>query len=288
MSNPAPIEEKSRMTLPEEESLGNMEGVLREVNYCDETDTGILSDVIPQQVMQSEELNKTLDFGAENTHFMTMENMMDLRYMEFNKALTDLACLVDTYSADKKTIKYIKNEYVKIYMKYFDVVKYIYGLDVSDSSIVPGTSADKVLFKREVVEPKRIKLDNGEKLHIYENKDGKYQFIDEIYMNGTGITLRDIAFWLENRDNFTDNYILLENVPTMITIFGRSCYVPTKGLRIPRNGNIMLERFYAILSRLYKQIGDMLSERKKTLAAKGHTHASDDDVIEDSIEDDSN
>lgn len=266
------------------EGLGNMEGVHTGIKYLDEHDNSVFTDPIPQEAMQNEELSQTLNFSEDNTHVLTMENMMDLRYKEFNKALTDLACLVDTFSADKKTIKYIKNEYLKIYMKYFDVIKYIYGLDVADTSIVPGTSADKVLFKREVVEPKRIKLDNGEKLHIYENKEGKYQFIDEIYMNGIGITLRDVAFWLENREQFADNYLCLDNIPTMITIFGRNCYVPTKGLRIPRNGNIMLERFYAILSRLYKQIGDMLAERKKTLATKGRTHATDDEVIEDTIE----
>ena len=42
----------------------------------------------------------------------------------------------------------------------------------------------------------------------------------------------------------------------------------------------MLDRFYAILSRLYKQIGEMLDECKKSLAARGHTHASVDEVIE--------
>ena len=42
-------------------------------------------------------------------------------------------------------------------------------------------------------------------------------------------------------------------------------------MRIPRQGNVMLERYYAILSKLYKQIGDMLFERKKALAAKGRT-----------------
>lgn len=266
------------------EGLGNMEGVIDGMKYLDEHDNSVFTDSIPQEVMQNEELSQTLDFGEDNTHVLTMENMMDLRYKEFNKALTDLACLVDTFSADKKTIKYIKTKYLEIYMKYFDVIKYIYGLDVADTSIVPGTSADKVLFKREVVEPKRIKLDNGEKLHIYENKEGKYQFIDEIYMNGIGITLRDVAFWLENRDQFADNYLCLDNIPTMITIFGRNCYVPTKGLRIPRNGNIMLERFYAILSRLYKQIGDMLAERKKALASKGKTHSTDDEDSEDMIE----
>ena len=36
----------------------------------------------------------------------------------------------------------------------------------------------------------------------------------------------------------------------------------------------MLEKYYAILSKLYKQIGDMLLERKKALAAKGHTRNS--------------
>ena len=262
------------------EGLGNMEGVVSGIKYLDDDDNAAGSSLKRDECMEDDEVSNTIDFGSENTHVMTMESMMDLRYKEFNKALTDLACLVDTYSADKKTIKYIKNEYLKIYMKYFDVIKYIYGLDVADESIVPGTSPDRILFKREVVEPKRVKLDNGEKLHIYENKDGKYQFIDEIYMNGTGITLRDVEFWLEHRDQFTENYICVDNIPTMMVIFGRSCYVPTKGLRIPRNGNIMLDRFYAILSRLYKQIGEMLDERKKSLAVRGHTHASVDEVIE--------
>ena len=261
-----------------------MEGVIDGMRYLDEHDNSVFTDSIPQEVMQNEELSQTLDFGEDNTHVLMMENMMDLCYKEFNKALTDLACLVYTFSADKKTIKYIKNQYLKIYMKYFNVIKYIYRLDATNMTIVPGTSVDKVLFKQEVVEPKRIKLDNREKLHIYENKEGKYQFIDEIYMNGIGITLRDVAFWLENRDQFADNYLCLDNILTMITIFGSNCYVLTKGLRIPRNRNIMLERFYAILLRLYKQIGDMLTEQKKALATKGKTHTTDDEDIEDMIE----
>ena len=170
--------------------------------------------------------------------------------------------------------KYIKDAYLRTYIKYFDVVKYIYGLDVTDESVVPGVSADRILFKREVLEPKRVTLPNGRKLHIYENKDKKYQFIDEAYLNGTGLSLYDLAFWLENQDKFVESYAYCDNIPATISIFGRTVFIPVKGLRVPRQGNVMLERYYAILSKLYKQIDGMLFERKKALAAKRRTRNS--------------
>lgn len=239
------------------------------------------TDEIPQECMEKSELANNVDFTAENTHVAYLEDMMNERYREFNKALTDLAALVDTFSADKKTIKYIKDQYLQTYIKYFDVIKYIYGLDIGDDSIKPGTNADRVLFKREVVEPKRITLNNGKKLHIYVTKDGKYNFIDEVYSSGAGLSLNDIAFWIENREKFAENYVCVDNLPAQINIFGRTAYIPIKGLRIPRNGNIMADRFYAILGRLHKQIGDLLMERKKTLAKTGKTICSDDELMED-------
>lgn len=239
------------------------------------------TDKIPQECMQDEELSKTLDFTGENTHVMTMDDMMNIRYREFNKTLTDLATLVDVYSADKKTLKYIKGEYIRTYTKYFDVIKHMYNLDIADKDISPGTTADRVLYKREVVEPKRVTLPNGKKLHVYTNKDGQYQFIDEVFANGEGISLQDLAFWLENRDNFTDSYCYVENSPIMINIFGRIAYIPIKGLRIPKSGNVMLDRYYAILARIHKQIGDMLQERKKVNAKRGVT---DTDLIEEDEE----
>lgn len=266
-------DDESKITQEESmsEGLGEMEGVDNPpISYIGEEDNTTLPTEGAAETMEDDEMSHTLNFASGNTNIMYMEDMMNIRYKQFNKALTDLACLVDTFSADKKTVKYIKGEYLKTYMAYFDVVKYIYNLDIADPEIVPGTSADRVLFKREVVEPKRVKLNNGKKLHIYVNKDGKYQFIDELYNNGVGIGLEDLAFWIENRDNFTDNYVQLENAPAIISIFGRAAFIPMKGLRIPRNGNIMAERFYAILGRLHKQIGDMLAERKKSLASKGH------------------
>lgn len=263
------------------EGLSNMEYVKTEMNTQEDTENSAFTDDIPQAVMEDSELSTTIDYTGGNTHVMTMEEMIMPRYREFNKALTDLACLVDTYSADKKTIKYIKNEYLKTYMKYFDIVKYMYGLDIGDETIVPGTSADRILFKREVVEPKRIKLSDGRKLHIYENKDGELQFIDETYINGTGITLQDLAYWVANREKFTENNIYCESVPATISIFGKTAFIPIKGLRIPRTGNIMEERFYSILGRLHKQIGDMITERKKALSKKGITHCSDDELMDD-------
>ena len=263
------------------EGLSNMEYVKTEMNTREDTEKSAFTDDIPQAVMEDTELSTTIDYTGGNTHVMTMEEMITPRYREFNKALMDLACLVDTYSVDKKTIKYIKNEYLKTYMKYFDIVKYMYGFDIGDETIVPGTSADRILFKREVVEPKRVKLSDGRKLHIYENRDGELQFIDESYVNGTGITLQDLAYWIANREKFTENNIYCESVPATISIFGKTAYIPIKGLRIPRTGNVMEERFYSILGRLHKQIGDMITERKKALSKKGITHCSDDELMDD-------
>lgn len=276
------MSEKEFEKMEDTEELSNLDGVPLDFNSRSEEDNGTaFTDSIPQTCMQADETSNTIDFTTENTHYMTIENMMDTRYREFNKALTDLACLVDTFAADKKTIKHIKNEYLKTYMKYFDVIKYIYNLDIGDETITPGTNADKVIFKREVVDTKRVKLDNGKKLHIYTDKDGKYQFIDELYVGGTGVSIQDLAFWIENRDKFADNYLCLENAPAMIQIFGRTAYIPIKGLRIPRNGNIMADRFYAILGRLHKQIGDLLMERKKALSKRGQAHSSDDEILDD-------
>lgn len=263
------------------EGLGTIEGAPFPMDYIGPDDDTAIHPEDANNVLETSELTNTINFGDDNTRVMTIENMIDLRYKEFNKALMDLATLVDMYSADKKTVKYIKAEYLKIYEKYFDVIKYMYGLDIEDTSIKPGVTADRIIYKREVVDPKRVVLPNGQKLHIYQNKDGKYQFIDELFIGGVGPSLYDLAFWIENRDMFTDNYICLENCPISINIFGRSAYIPIKGLRIPRSGNIMAERFYAILSRLHKQLGEMLMEHKKNSNTKTHIPTDSDEDDED-------
>ena len=282
-------EENTCMCDTEEVDLSNLNCIQSTFNTKNKEEeiASAFTDKIPQNctMQDDEEMSTQIDFTAENTKFMTIENMMDTRYREFNKTLTDLACLVDVYSADKKTMKYIKNEYLKMYIKFFDVIKYIYNLDAGDTSIVPGTNADKVLFKREVVEPKRVCLEDGRKLHIYVDKDGKYQFIDEVFSCGGGVSLQDLAFWVENRENFADSYVTLESLPVTFQIFGRMAYIPIKGLRIPRSGNPVADRFYAVLGRLHKQIGDILTERKKALAKKGNTVCSDDEYIDDEEED---
>ena len=218
--------------------------------------------------MDVEENTAHQNFIENQPQLMTINEMMSIRYKEFNKALTDLACIVDLYASDKKTVKYIKSEYLRIYITYFDVLKHLYELNIEDRSIVPGTSPDWVLFKREVVEPKRVVGPNGKKLHIYVNKDGKYMFIDEIFANGVGLSLDDITFWVENRSKFADMYITADNIPPQFVFFGKAAYVSTKGLRIPKSDNPVAERYYAILGRMYKQIGDILAERKKANAKK--------------------
>lgn len=268
---------------PEEEcSLQNLEYMQSDFNTKTSQDNASTEMQNNASYMEDSEMSNTVDYTIPGpTNVMSLDDMMHDRYREFNVALTDLAALVDVYSADKKTMKYIKDQYLKTYNQYFDVVKYIYGLDIADSSIIPGTSPDRVAFKREVVEPKRIVAEGGRKLHIYETRDGRYHFIDDVFVNGTGISLYDIEFWLANRERFADNYATVENLPVCINIFGRNAYIPIKGLRIPRNGNVMLDRYYAILGRLHKQIGDILAERKKHLAKLGRTNCSDDELLDD-------
>ena len=130
------------------EGLGNMEGVVTGTKCLDNNGTG--SELKPNECMEDMEVSNMIDFGSENTQMMNIENMVGERYKEFNKTLSDLVCLVNTYSADKKTIKYIKNEYLKLYMKYFDVTKYIYGLDIANESTVPGTSSDRFLLREKL------------------------------------------------------------------------------------------------------------------------------------------
>lgn len=262
------------------EEFRGLEGMPPPFHTSEENQTAF-TDNIPQVCMEDSEMSTKIDYVADNTHVMNLDDLMHDRYREFNMALTDLSALVDMYAADKKTIKYIKDQYLQTYIKYFDVVKYIYGLDIADETVVPGTNPDRVVFKRDVVDPKRVKLADGRKLHIYQTKDGFLHFIDDVYTNGTGISLQDLAYWIENREKFADNYACVDNIPAQISIFGRTAFIPIKGLRIPRTGNIMADRFYAILGRLHKQIGDLLTEHKKLMVKRGHTNCSDDELEDD-------
>lgn len=194
------------------------------------------------------------------TNVMTMAELVNERYVNFNKALIELSALMDSFPNDKKTIRSIQSEYVKLYERFFDVIKYIYGIDITDPTVKPGKSADRILFKREVLDPKRIVDPSGEKLFIYKDKDGKYRFTDETYANGEGISLNDIAFWVANRENFVDGDISVQSSPVCITIFGKTAYIPTKGLRLTGSDDDPAEdRFWAIMNRIYKSIGALLS-----------------------------
>ena len=56
----------------------------------------VFTDEIPQ-TFELDESSNVMDFTSDN-----MEDMINMRYREFNKSL---ACLVDIYSSDKKAIK---------------------------------------------------------------------------------------------------------------------------------------------------------------------------------------
>ena len=103
-------EENTCMCDTEEVDLSNLDCTPNTFNTKNKEEeiASAFTDKIPQNctMQDDEEMSTQIDFTAENTKFMTIENMMDTRYCEFNKTLTDLACLVDVYSADKKTMKY--------------------------------------------------------------------------------------------------------------------------------------------------------------------------------------
>ena len=247
-----------------------------------EEETEELITVVPPILPSNEEVIHDMDFlhdpcqatGDPNimnaeTKVMTMAELINERYTMFNKALIELGALIDSYPNDKKVIRSIQAEYLKLYERFFDVVKYIYGLEISDNTVKPGTSADRVIFKRQVLEPKRIVDSTGEKLLIYTDKDGKYRFVDETFANGEGLSLNDLAFWVANRNNFQDSDIAVQSSPVCITIYGKTTYVPTKGLRLSgTEADQAQERFWAIINRIYKTLGSLIiahRESKKTI-----------------------
>ena len=92
-------EEESKLCEVESnEGLGNIEGVSNRMSTDDDGEYITFTDEIPQTLESDDNIN-VIDFMRDNT-----EDMINIRYREFNKALTDLACLVDIYSAEKKTI----------------------------------------------------------------------------------------------------------------------------------------------------------------------------------------
>ena len=203
-----------------------------------------------------------------DTKVMTMAELINERYTMFNKALIELGALIDSFPNDKKVIRSIQAEYLKLYERFFDVIKYIYGLDIGDNTVKPGTSADRVIFKRQVLDPKRIIDSTGEKLLIYTDKDGKYRFVDETFANGEGPTLNDLAFWVANRDNFLDSDIAVQSSPVCITIFGKTVYIPTKGLRLSGTEKDQAQdRFWAIVTRMYKTLGALINAHRETKKA---------------------
>ena len=201
---------------------------------------------------------------SNDVNVMTMAELVNERYTMFNKALIDLGAMIEAFPNDKKAIRAIQAEYLKVYECFFDVVKHIYGLDIGDNTVKPGTSADRVLFKRQVLDPKRVLDRYGEKLLIYEDKEGKYRFIDETYADGEGLTLNDLAFWVENRDKFTESDTSIQGTPVCISIFGKTAYIPTKGLRLSgTEKDQVVDRYWAIINRIYKTIGALISAHRE-------------------------
>ena len=150
------------------------------------------------------------------------------------------------------------------------MIKYIYNLYIGNTSIVPKTNVDKVLFKREVVEPKMVCLKDGRKLHIYVDKDGKYQFINEVFSCRGGVSLQDLAFWVENRENFADTYVMVESFPAKFQIFGGMVYIPSKDFAFQGVGSQLQTGFMLCLGDCTNKLGTCLWKRRNFCKERAH------------------
>lgn len=192
-----------------------------------------------------------------NVQVMDMGQLRKLRNDEFRQTLGEIVSWKETAISDKKDE--IDKMIIATHEKYFDCVKELYHLDPMDNRVAPGKSSNKVLYRREVLEPLRIKDEQGNLLHIYQNRMGKYEFIDEDFKCNDGLTFDDIRFFVLHHKQFMNEYHL-PYWPVGVCMYGKTILMPNNVASFnPEEDDL----FWDYLNKILLFIGSYLSKNKK-------------------------
>ena len=202
------------------------------------------------------ELNKPL---IENTNFMNLNEMMGLRENEMLQEMDKLTSFYSPYRTDEKIKDIYKKQLRKIREKYVDVIKYNLYLDLFDKDFVMNDEISPIMFKRKFLANKRVLDKDGEPLHIYKNKNGKYMFIDEEFIDNIGIGLREMKFFAENSKDFV-NEPNFANSPLSLGISEKHITIPRTFENYVENDT---DAFWANLNTIFSYVGSFLAKNKK-------------------------
>lgn len=194
---------------------------------------------------------------STRTKVMNMAQLMAQRNSEFRQTLGEIVSWKETAPSDKK--EEIDRMILETHEKYFDCVKDLYHLSPMDNRVAPGKSTDKVLYRREVLEPLRIKDEQGNLLHIYQNSMGEYEFIDEDFKNNDGITFDDIHFFVLHHKQFRNEYHL-PYWPVGVSFYGKTVLMPNN---VTSFNPVEDDLFWDYLNKILLFIGTYLSKNKK-------------------------
>lgn len=202
------------------------------------------------------ELNKPLD---SNTTFYNLNELMGVRENEMIRQMDMLSDFYRPYKNDEKIKEIFKKQVRKTRERYIDVIKYNLGLDLFDNDYTMNDEISPILFKRKFLEKKRITDKKGDPLHIYKNKDGKYIFVDDEFINNIGIGLREMQFFAEHSKDFVfdPNFA---NSPIAIDISDKRVAIPRA---IENYVEDDVEAFWNNLNAIYSYVGNFLASNKK-------------------------
>ena len=110
---------------------------------------------------------------------------------------------------------------VKVNQIFGDIIKYELGLKPDDTEAKIPTEAhmDPVEYRRKILEKKRISNPAGEPMHIYQDHNQEFCFVDEHRNGGVGIGIEELKHFVTNYKQYCDvNHHAY--IPAYLCIFG--------------------------------------------------------------------
>ena len=109
----------------------------------------------------------------------------------------------------------------KVNSLFSDVVRYELGLkhDDKEAIVLDEPYTDAVEYRRKVLEKKRITNPAGEPMHIYQDHNQEFHFVDECRNGGIGIGLEELKHFVTNYKQYCD-VNKHAYVPAYLCIFG--------------------------------------------------------------------
>ena len=150
-----------------------------------------------------------------------MDQMMKYRRHAWQETIGGVTNYKYKYGDTVKGKALAEKKMAKVNQIFGDVIRYELGLkpDDPEAKIPEDAHLDPVEYRRKILEKKRISNPAGEPMHIYQDRNKEFRFVDEYRNNGVGIGLEELKHFVTNYRQYCD-VNRHAYIPAYLCVFG--------------------------------------------------------------------